>query len=212
MTTLICDYVQLNDLKAHLRIPTANTDDDAELGMVITAASRAIDSTCNRKFGLAPSVALRIYTWGGELMDGRPALPVDDFQTSTGLIVAADYALDFTYSTTLTLGTDFDLYPWNAAGDVQPWTHLVMRAGQTNDKFPVEATGVKVTAQYGWTAIPSLVEVACLIQSSRWFMRRDSWAGVAGSPEVGSEVRLLANLDPDVQAALQPMVRYWGAA
>ena len=208
MTTLICDYVSLADLKAHLR--TTTTADDAALAVVITAASRAIDAVCNRRFGLAPAATSRLFTYHNETLDGQPAILIDDVQTTTGLVVTVDTKLDYSYSTTLTLNSDFDLYPWNAAGDIQPWTALVLRTTCATT-VPNRARSVAVTGQWGWATIPSLVEVACLIQASRWFMRRDSWAGIAGSPDLGNEVRLLEKLDPDVTASLQPLVRYWGA-
>lgn len=206
--TLITDYVTLAELKAHLR--TTTTADDAELGICITAASRAIDDVCNRTFGLAPAASSRLFTYGGEMVDGQVAVLLDDFQTTSGLVVTVDTTLDYTYATTITLNTDFDLYPWNAAGDIQPWTALVMRTTSTT-VIPQRARALSVTAQWGWTTVPSLVEVACLIQASRWFMRRDSWAGIAGSPDLGNETRLLAQLDPDVTASLQPLIKYWGA-
>lgn len=210
MTAYITDYVALDDLKAHLRIPLAFTDDDDALGVVITAASRAIDAACNRRFGLVPAATSRLFSWQGETIDGCQAVLLDDVQTTTGLVFTVDTDLDYTYSTTLTLNTDFDLYPWNAAGELVPWTAAVMRA-TASTTIPLRARSVSVTASWGWSAIPSLVEVACLVQAARWFMRRDTWAGVAGSPDLGSELRLLNQLDPDVQASLQPVTRYWGA-
>jgi len=46
------------------------------------------------------------------------------------------------------------------------------------------------------------VHEACLLQSSRIAARRDSPFGVAGSPETGSELRLLDRVDPDVAVTL----------
>lgn len=206
--SLIMDYVTVDQLKDRLR--TTSAADDADLQMCVTAASRAIDAVCNRRFGQAPAPTVRLFSWQGEMVDGVPAVLIDDVATTTGMVVTLDTALDYTYSTTITLNTDFDLYPWNAAGDLEPWTAIAMRC-TSSVQIPRRARSVSVTAQWGWAAVPSLIEVACLIQAERWFMRRDSWAGVAGSPDLGSEIRLLKELDPDVQAALQPLVRYWGA-
>lgn len=211
MTSLITDYCSLADLKAHLRIPTANTDDDAQLAFTITAASRAIDAMAFRRFGLAPSPTVRLFSANGEVIDGCVAVPIDDLMSTTGFAVTVDYDGDYTYDTTLTLNTDFDLYPWNAAGDLEPWTHIVFRPN-TSTRWVRNERAFSITGQWGWATIPSLVEIACLMQAARWFMRRDSWAGVAGSPDLGNELRLLAALDPDVQAALRPVIRWWGAA
>jgi hypothetical protein len=62
---------------------------------------------------------------------------------------------------------------------------------------------VKVTALWGWTAVPVAVKQATLLQASRFFSRRHSPYGVAGSPELGSEIRLLARVDPDVGVSLR---------
>jgi hypothetical protein len=57
------------------------------------------------------------------------------------------------------------------------------------------------------------VEQATLLQASRFHARRFSPYGVAGSPELGSELRLLAKLDADVELALSKaqLVRWWAA-
>jgi hypothetical protein len=208
VTALVQDYCTLAELKAHLT--TAQTTDDAELAICITAASRAIDAATYRKFGLAPAATARLYSWHGEYLDDCVAIPVDDVQTTTGFAVTVDSLGDYTYSTTLTLSTDFDLWPYNAAGDGVPWTHMLLRPTSTAS-WPRDARAFNVTGKWGWTTVPSLVEIACLIQAGRWYMRKFSWAGIAGSPDLGNEIRLLAKLDPDVEAALAPVTRFWGA-
>jgi hypothetical protein len=64
-----------------------------------------------------------------------------------------------------------------------------------------------VVAQWGWTAVPAQVIAAAKLQSNRWNKRRNSPLGVAGSPEQGSEIRLLARLDPDVATVLAGLSR-----
>lgn len=201
------DYTTTALLKAHLRI--ADTADDVALGAAVTAASRAIDYECNRQFGSTTAVA-RFYTYDPVLIEGRWAQPVFDISATTGLIVAVDEADDGTYATTLTSGTDFDLWPYNALADGRPWTHLVLSSKGTQT-FPWSHLGIKVTAAYGWATVPAVVAQAALIQSARFFVRRDSAYGVAGSPAQGSEVRLLARLDPDVALLLTSVRRPWGA-
>ena len=46
------DYVTTDELKTHLRIDLADTTDDDAIGIAITAASRAIDRSCGRQFGV----------------------------------------------------------------------------------------------------------------------------------------------------------------
>lgn len=204
---LFPDYCTAAELKAHLRI--TDTDDDTALGIAITAASRAIDHSCNRQFGVSTAVA-RVYRWDGQCIEGLRAVQIDDLMSTTSLAVALDLDQDGTWEQSLTYQTDFDLYPWNAAGDVRPWTHVVFR----RDAVAVPAgcpRELSVTGLFGWTSVPTVVKDACLIQAARFFVRRDSPYGVTGSPEAGSELRLLDRLDPDVAVLLAPVRRWWGA-
>lgn len=202
------DYCTAAELKAHLRV--TDTDDDTALGIAITAASRAIDHSCNRQFGAASPAVARVYRWDGQRVEGLPAVQIDDLMSTTSLAVALDVNQDGVWEQSLTYQTDFDLYPWNAAGDVRPWTHIVFR--RTTSYLPVGLPReLSVTALWGWTSVPTVVKDACLIQASRFFVRRDSPYGVTGSPEAGSELRLLDRLDPDVAVLLAPVRRWWGA-
>lgn len=204
------DYVSTAELKTYLRIGDAV--DDTLLATCVTAASRAVDFACNRQFGVLAAAAARYYTWAGDLIEGRQAVPVDDLQTTTDLAVAVDAGNDAVWETTITSGTDFDLWPWNAAENGKPWTHAVLRSGTTLGGFPKTARAVRVTGRFGWTAVPKLVVEATQLQAARFFSRRNATFGVAGSPDTGSELRLLERLDPDVAVALRAVRRVaWGA-
>lgn len=202
------DYATTAELKSHLRV--TDSADDTALGIAITAASRAIDHFTNRQFGLNGSAVARVYSYKGECIEGRVALAVDDLMTTTGLAMAVDLDGDNTYETSLTNASDFDLWPWNASGDGKPWTHIVMRPTASSG-LPCEARGIQVTANWGWSTVPTVVKNACLIQAARFFTRRDSPYGIAGSPDIGSEMRLLARLDPDVALSLASVRRLWAA-
>lgn len=207
---LAADYCTLQELKDHLRV--TDTNDDTQLAACITSASRAIDQACNQRFGLTGSAVARVYTWRGDTHDGRQLLLTDPFQTTVGLVVKLDQGMDYSYNTTLTNNTDFDLYPRNAIADGVPFQGILLRPTSTAFYAHDWSAGVQVTANYGWTSVPSSIEIGCLIQAARYFVRRDSPYGIAGSPDLGSEVRLLAKLDPDVQQLVGPFVRWWGAA
>jgi hypothetical protein len=87
-----------------------------------------------------------------------------------------------------------------------PWTYL------SGTDWPTEAGAVKVTATFGWPAVPAEVRQAALIQAVRLFKRKGSPFGIAGSPEDGSEMRLLSRLDPDVENLLRHLRRPWVVA
>lgn len=200
------DYVTSDQLKAHLRI--TDTADDAAVALAVTAASRAVDHSTNRQFGLNGSAVARTYTWDKRFIDGLPAVEVDDFMTSVGLVIKLDQAGQGVFGDAL---LNVDPWPFNAAADLRPWTHLVFRSYAT--AFPTTfSQGVQVTANWGWSSIPEIVQQATLIQAGRFFVRRDSQYGIAGSPETGTELRLLERLDPDVALMLSTVRRYWGSA
>ncbi|TCC26727.1 phage gp6-like head-tail connector protein [Kribbella speibonae] len=183
------DYVTATDLKGFLDIP--DTTDDAKLAFAITAASRAIDKHCNRQFGLLSAVEDRVYTARWDVALGKYVLDLDDLMTTTGLVITAAAAV-----------TDYTLRPSNADLNGKPWTRLVLNSGGR-----ASLDGVTVTAKFGWTAVPVAIKQAAVLQASRLFKRKDAAFGVAGSPELGSELRLLAKVDPDVAVVLGPYQR-----
>jgi hypothetical protein len=207
------DYCTVAELKTHLRI--GDSVDDTPLAVNVTASSRAVDFATNRQFGQTSPAAARYYTYeGAELADhmsqyrSRCIIEVDDIMSTTGLVLKVDRDDDGTFEETLTINTDFRMYPWNAEANGRPWTHIVLNAGFT---FPYQLRGVEATALWGWSAVPSIVKQATLIQAARFFQRRNAPFGVAGSPDAGSEMRLLDRLDPDVALMVRSVWRPWVA-
>jgi hypothetical protein len=191
------DYATASDLAAYVHI--VDSDDDAQLALAVTAASRAIDRHTRRQFGRVDSAVARYYTacWSSRLCAW--VVPIDDLMTVTGLEVMADLDDSGDYATVIDA---YALKPVNAQADGRPWTSLaVLPSSSAQPCGDVDA--VEVTAQFGWTAVPTTVKQACLLQASRVFARRGSPFGVAGSPDVGSELRLLAKVDPDVAVMLE---------
>lgn len=203
------DYCTLAELKAYRRI--SDTVDDAELPGAISSASRAVDRATNRQFGQVSTAEIRYYSWEQTYIEGRAALPIFDVYTTTDLAVAIDTAGDGTYAGPVVVTTDFDLYPWNAALDGIPWTHVVLQPDAAY-RFPCRARGVRVTARTGWAAVPAVVKEATKEQANRFAARRESPYGIAGSPDLGNELRLLSKMDPDVELMLKAVRRVWAAA
>jgi hypothetical protein len=203
------DYVTASQLKSALAI--TGTADDTELGFAITAASRAVDQFCGRQFGVISSAVARYYypAPGHAIPWRRRGIFIDDLMTTTDLVVKVDTDADGVYETTLTLDTDYELHPLNAAADSRPWTRIVEALNASiclTPRVPVE-----VTAEWGWTAVPTEVVQATIIQAARFFKRKNAPFGVAGSPDQGSELRLLARVDPDVAVLLSGVRLYWAA-
>lgn len=195
---LFPDYCTLAELRAFVRIlDAADTSEDTHLSSAITAASRAIDHATRRQFGLAASAVARYYTPYVSDVYGR-CIDIDDLMTVSGLVVKTDLNDDQTYENTI---TGYRLWPLNAAGDSKPWTKL---AFPTTVSVSGNSGSVEVTAQWGWSSVPATVKEAALIQASRFYKRKDSPYGVAGSDEMGGQLRLMAKVDPDVYTMLLP--------
>lgn len=180
------DYVTAAQAAAFVR-----NGDEAELATWCTAASRAIDKKTNRQFGKVDAPVARTYRRPAayDVVSGLWLVEVDDVQDVTGLTVGG--------ATLASSGAT--LLPDNAALESKPYERL----GFTD----LPDSPVVVSAIWGWSAVPAGVIGACKLQVSRWDSRRDSPYGVAGSPSEGSELRLLARLDPDVSTALAGLSR-----
>jgi hypothetical protein len=79
--------------------------------------------------------------------------------------------------------------------------------------FPVEVEQalVKVTAVFGWPAVPIAITQATIIQASRIYKRLESPLGVAGFGDLGA-ISVTRDLDPDVAQLVAPYRRHRGFA
>lgn len=199
------DYITLAQAKANLRIPVDDTADDADLALHITAASRNIDRFADRQFGQVDSVTDRYYAASFDREWRCWTVQVDDIHDAAGLEVAFDGAGDGTFTTDL----EFTPGPLSAPQDGKPYEYLKITGSPRLTCIP---DGVRVrSAGFGWAAVPKPVKDGVHLQVNRFFVRRNSPYGVAGSPELGNEIRLLNKLDPDVEVMVRPFQRYWAA-
>jgi hypothetical protein len=167
--------------------------DDPDLPTWITTASRAIDARCNRQFGQLDAPATFTYDEppAYDASTGLWFLAIDDVQDVTGL----------TINGTAYAASGASLWPRSAVAKGKAFTHL------TWTSRPSWTGPADVFAPFGWTDFPAQVVGACRLQVSRFHSRRESPYGVAGSPENGGELRLLARLDPDVAVSLAGLSR-----
>lgn len=191
------EYVTAANLKVPLSI--SGTADDVWLGIVATAASRAIDSFCQRRFYADANATARWFrALSGHLVD------VDDVSTTTGLVVATDDNDDGTAETTW-LAADYELQPLNGVSHGQAWPYTAILAVESRT-FPRSLrAAVSVTAKWGWPAVPAEVTQAAYILGAELFKRKDAPFGVAGFGDFGvvrirDDPRLLTLLSPFVLA------------
>jgi hypothetical protein len=185
-------YATLAELKAVMRIPSADTVDDSLLETSIEAASRQLDGFCERVF--YSTSGTRVYVPNDSFV-----CETDDIITITRLKTsAAGEGFDTTWA-----ANDYQLEPLNgrAGGIVTPFTQI---RAVDDLLFPVyggEAT-VEVVGTFGWSAVPIAIKQAVLMLAQRQFKRYDSPLGVAGVGDLG--VIRVSRIDPDVQALVSP--------
>lgn len=189
------DYITSAELKTELKI--TDSTDDAWIALVVTAASRAVDRHTRRQFGLlaAPLETLCPVTYRGER--GRWVAIIPDLMTTVGLVIDA---------AGVAVADGYLLEPSDAALNGKPWERLALPYGSVYT-WPDGERTVAVTGLWGWSAVPPTVKTATLLQAQRFYVRRDSPYGVAGSPDMGNEMRLLSKVDPDVGVMLTDYVR-----
>ena len=176
-------YAALAELKERLGGITDGNDDD-RFRSALMSASREIDGHCsgrgNRQFWPVTTAAARLFhpTNAGLAV-------VDDFWTTTGLIIETDEGDTGSYSTVWTTA-DYQLEPLNGVvSGEQGWPYYQIRAIGTR-RFPCyRRATLRVTAKWGWMAIPSPVREACLLMAEETAKLADSPFGVGGYGQFG---------------------------
>ena len=188
-------YATLNQLKAALRLPSADTVDDTNLNLALASADEMIDSYCGRTFGTAGTATTRYYAAAK-----ADTVDVDD----CGTISTVEWSTD---GTTWTVTTDYQAEPLNNRTDGMTWPTTLLRT-TNNFAWPVMngLQTVRVTARFAYGSTPNSVVQASVLQASRIFTRLSSPLGVAGWNDMGV-MRIQAGLDVDVQQLLGPYRR-----
>ena len=187
---IVNGYCTLAQVKAALRL-TDNADDTL-LESAIQSASRRIDEECNRWFYKTNQTPVQVYPASiyecGVLND----------IANSSVTVKIDSVGDGSYATTWTQGQQYQLEPLNTVITGKPYRRIVCINGYS---FPIadDKPLVQVTAQWGWNAVPSDVEQACILLSMRQFARLNAALGVVGFADMAIQVRAV---DPDVRDLL----------
>lgn len=202
------DYVTADELLDYVHANDGDPTDGPPVDLAVTSASRGVDGSTFRQFGRVDAPEARYYDPCWDRDTGTWRVEIDDLMTTTGLVVAYDSADDDGYASPI---TSYRLLPRNAAQVGRPWRWLEVLRASSVQPLSGRRGSVRVTGRWGWTEVPSEVKQAVLMQGNRFFARRNAPFGVAGSPDQGSELRLLAKLDPDVEVTIRHLRRWWGA-
>jgi hypothetical protein len=189
-------YCTTGELAEQLNLADADTDPD--LVRIVDVVTRNIEHHTGRQFNDAVTPSARLY---------RPVeyhrVDVDDFHTTTGLVVATDEENDGVYDT-VWASTEFQAEPLvRSVG----WPYEALRQVGYTRSFPLYGprARVQVTARWGWAAVPAEVEQACEIRARALLARRmggdASTFGVALGEGVAAR---LGGLDRDVADLLRP--------
>lgn len=194
------DYITTADLAGYLGASSS----DENLANAVTAASRAVDDVCHRDFTVATSTAAaRVFP-----VTSRAYVLVDDFATTTDLVVKTDDDDDATFETTWA-STDYELHPANnRTAGLSGVPYYEIRAVEDR-LFPVGTRRrlvVQVTARWGWSAVPAQVAAATRLVAAELWKRKDAPFGVAGFGEFGS-IRVSADVARQARGLLGPFVR-----
>lgn len=186
-------YIEPAELADFLKM--TSSENDEFLLLAVAAVSEWINQWCGRDFNLAATATPRVFD---PYRDGTVWL--DDIG-DPAITVFTDSGLDGSFATPWTSG-DFQTGPANALELGKPIESMVA-SGDLRFPSSSKRTGlVRVSARWGWPAVPSVVKNACNIQAARIYKRRESAEGVLGFGDFGP-VRVGVRLDPDVEMLLQ---------
>lgn len=193
------EYASLADLK--LQIGAQNAADDSLLNKALESASRRIDKRCgDRRFYADGAATARTYNPRGRVVcerDGERLL-LDDISAMTDLAVEVGSGSGGFASLA---ATEYEVGPENALVQGRPVTSaLRLRGLWSSGSVP----RVRVTARWGWPAIPPEVVEATLLLAARLYKRKASPDGMAGVGEWGP-IRV-SRLDPDVESLIAAFV------
>lgn len=197
-------YATRNQVKAALRIGTADTLDDDLIDNCVGAASRLIDGYCNRRFWQSGTAESRVYQ-----AEDSFYCSIDDI-AGTALTLRTSTQADGTFDLQWSV-SDYQLEPLNGNLDGLTWSYDKIRAvgdylfPTVNANYGEQAL-VQVTAIFGWPSVPEPVTQATIIQASRIFKRYDSPLGVVGFGDLG-QIRVSRYLDPDMAQLVEPYRR-----
>ncbi|WP_062441275.1 hypothetical protein [Herbidospora daliensis] len=198
--TVVNGYCTVDELREHL----GDSGDKLSLTLLeraVNATSRAVEKYTHRRFWQDPTVQTRRYR-----PDDGALVRVHDISTLDDLVVETDPALDGSWSTTWG-PSDFQPEPLDADADGGAYAWWKLRA-IGDHRFPVSSgrPTLRVTARFGWSAIPDDVHEATLLRAAALFLRKDSPFGVAGMGSEGFAVRI-SRRDSDVCELLNGFVR-----
>lgn len=184
-------YITRDQLKTVIGIDLGNTDDDALVDRAIAAASRAIELRAGwSTFWKDSSPVTRTVSVVGRVVPVRNAQwAYTKLLLRNGIASATGFAVPG-YSAPV-------LMPEDSFEDGRPADAIRLPYGAG---FGSAGT-VAITAIWGWPDVPPDIVMATQMQAHRYYNRKGSPEGIAGSAEWG--LSRIPPLDPDVLSILK---------
>jgi hypothetical protein len=203
------DLVTLEDVRTHLQLQTAETEQDEVISLLITRSSKAITRHCGREF--APpvdSATRRFRVLPDRHLDGLYAVSLApyDLRAATAVKLHPETAAPLT----LTAGVDYLTEPINPVDGV--YTDLQLRpASLTWTSTACQNFGfayLDVTGSWGFEEVPEDVKHACTLATVAALRENVQAFGGALQPNsLGEGVNDPVALPPGVRGLLARYVR-----
>lgn len=193
--TITNGYCTLDDVKhpSVLNFAASDTYVDDLIESVVEGVSRLIDDECHRFFFETSSTSF-YYT-----AEQPTKIFTNDISSpSSDITVEIDLNGDGIIDTTLD-STNFFLSPYNASTLGVPYTCIEITPTGQYSFGPRIRKGVKVTAKFGWPAVPKEIKTATILQVAREFKRYATPLGSESMTALGKQTLTIPSLDPDVQ-------------
>ncbi len=164
---------------------------DANVQAAIAAASADVRSFCGRTFYQSAPAAVRYFMPDPAVFNSFWLLDIDDIATLSGLTVQSDSTGQGNYTTTWSINTDFIAQPVNQSRvGIFGWPYDKLQAvGDRLWPRPISTRArptVKITATFGWAAIPEPVKLATKIVANQNVALGGAALGVAGFDGFGA--------------------------
>lgn len=190
-------YITKDELRSYLQIQEDVGDFDARLADAVASASREVEQFCGRQFNQADVATPRRYE-----VDSPRSIRTDDFYSTTGLVVDRGNGFD---SWSAVENTGYIPAPYDGVVDGIPWPYyrlefpdrLFARTGRHSRSF------VRVTALWGWPAVPATIKQATFQIAAQTFRLADAPLGVTGNTQYGGVVRV-----QDLPVVATKLMRY----
>lgn len=174
-------YADPDEVRDWLGVTDAKLD--ALIEDAVPAAEEWINGHCARSFDLQPTATPRYFDVAP---DG--SVYVDDVGNLADFALATDNDRSNTFSTSWA-ANDYQLLPLSRNYQVRPFNRITPTGSRWFPYpwggYPLRSGLVRVTARWGWPAVPASVKQAAKQKAAQIVSRRNSPNGVAGFNDLG---------------------------